>query len=102
MKKIKLGHRVKDIVSGIEGTVTGKTKWLTGCDTVHIEPVPDVNGRKQDGITLDINRVEFVNSDVRDKFVEMRKKAAEESKEEPKSNKDKGGPHDPIKHPNSL
>jgi hypothetical protein len=29
--KFKLGQVVKDVVTGFEGVVTGRTEWLNGC-----------------------------------------------------------------------
>lgn len=54
-----IGDRVRDRVTGIEGTVTGYARWITGCDSVLVQPNP-----KEDGDSLptthwfDINRVE--------------------------------------------
>lgn len=88
---VKLGNYVKDIVTGIEGTAIGKTEWLTGCDTIHVEPKPTTQGEKQSGITLDITRVKFLNDGVRAEFF-----PEEFSKPKPVKKEKTGGPHDNI------
>jgi hypothetical protein len=45
-EKIKLGQKVRDVISGIEGTATSRTEFLNGC--------------VQYGITLKIKKGEHV------------------------------------------
>jgi hypothetical protein len=91
-KEIKVGHKVKDIVNNIEGIAVGRTQWLTGCDTIVFEPVAQEK-KKQESYPLDINRCEFVDEGVREKFFpeEYKPKVSAESPI-PKP----GGPHDQI------
>jgi hypothetical protein len=37
--KIKLGHIVKDRISGFTGVVVARTEWLFGCVRVNVEPM---------------------------------------------------------------
>lgn len=59
---IELGDRVRDVVSGFEGIVTGYTTWLTGCDSVH------VTGKHMEGradaptATFDVTRAEVLQA----------------------------------------
>ena len=99
-QQIKLGHKVKDIVSGVIGHVIGETKWLTGCDTVHIEPIT-TDGKRSDGMTLDVARVRFIDTGIRYEFYPEEKAEDQALIVQAKADKP-GGPRDNIKHPNSL
>jgi hypothetical protein len=39
MKKITLGDKVKDKVTGFVGIAIGRTIWLQGCDRVIVQPI---------------------------------------------------------------
>jgi len=71
MSKIKLGVIAKDKITGFQGMVTGKSKWLTGCDQVCLKPSVNKEGKLQDGHWFDVGAVEYVSpgitaEDVRD------------------------------------
>lgn len=96
-REIKIGHEVKDIVTGITGTVMAHTQWLTGCDTVVVEPKVGSDGKKPDNLSFDLNRVEYHSEGVRPKFFPEEYKAVPEpTPEKP------GGPHDLMVHPNHI
>lgn len=38
MKKIQLGDKVKDTITGFTGIVIGRTTWLHGCDRLVVQP----------------------------------------------------------------
>ena len=61
IKAPKLGDLARDVVSGFEGIVIGKTKWLTNCDTYVLSP-PTLNkdGEPRKSEHFDIDRVEIV------------------------------------------
>ena len=40
--KIKLGDKVRDIVSGLEGVAIARHTYLQGCDRISIQPRADV------------------------------------------------------------
>jgi hypothetical protein len=43
---VKLGEKVKDTLSGFEGTATGRAEYLYGCVRVQVEGVkPDSDGK---------------------------------------------------------
>ncbi len=57
MKKVELGTKVRDMVTGFVGVVTGRTEWLTGCATVGLQgEVKD--GKVPDAFWVDETRVE--------------------------------------------
>lgn len=80
---VKLGDKLKDIVTKIEGVCIGKTKWITGCDHVHLQFL-DKDGKLQQE-SFDVTRVEYVDSKVHDKLAATEKK-------EVKTPKKPGGP----------
>lgn len=61
--KIKLGSRVKDKVTGIEGIAMGKLKHLTGCDQYCIQPDITEPNKIPEQHWLDVNRLEVVKED---------------------------------------
>lgn len=56
--EIKLGDRVKDTVSGLEGIATARTTWLNGCDRIIIQPPIDKDGKHQEALSFDEPQVE--------------------------------------------
>ena len=75
--EIELGNKYRDMVSGFTGIATGLTMWLSGCDTVGLNPGIDKDGKLMETQWFDINRVK--------KFEE---KVVTVNKERPP-----GGPH---------
>lgn len=60
---LQLGCEVRDVISGIVGIATGRTEWLTGCDTIVVEPKA-IDGKKQDYISVDIKRLEVTREPI--------------------------------------
>jgi len=58
--KIELGKKYRDKVTGFEGVATGHHKWLTGCDTLSLQPPVDKDGKVPGTQGFDINRLEEV------------------------------------------
>lgn len=58
--KIKLGQRVKDLVSGFVGMTTARTEYLNGCIQFSVTPPVDKEGKKPDGIWFDEEQLEYV------------------------------------------
>ncbi len=56
-----MGKRVRDKVTGLEGVVTGKATYITGCDQVCVQPKVDKDGKYTEGRWIDITRVEVVD-----------------------------------------
>lgn len=42
---IKLGDKVKDPITGFEGTATAKTEWLYGCSRIAVQAQIDKDGK---------------------------------------------------------
>lgn len=42
---IKLGDKVKDQVTGLEGIAIGTTQWLTGCARITVQPPMGKDGK---------------------------------------------------------
>ncbi len=57
----KLGFKVRDRVTGIEGIVTSVGFDLYGCVQVIINPGIDKDGKIRDGLWLDIARLEILS-----------------------------------------
>lgn len=60
MKKIKLGDVVKDVITDFEGVVTARCSYITGCTHYGVTPIELKDGRPQDFVWLDEQRVVFV------------------------------------------
>lgn len=60
---IELGDTAKDIVTGLDGVVTGKVTYLTGCDQYILQPVVK-SGAWSDGKWFDENRLKVVKKGV--------------------------------------
>lgn len=55
---IELGIRVKDVVTGFEGVVIGRTEWLTGCRTYGLQ------GEMRDGEVPEARWIDEVRLDL--------------------------------------
>lgn len=58
--KPKIGDRAKDIVTGFTGIITGKHKWISGCDTVTLQSQEMHNGEPVKTRGCDINCIEVL------------------------------------------
>ena len=59
---VKLGDRVKDSITGLEGTVTGRCAYLNGCVSLEIQPYKLHDGRPIKTVWLDEQRVDQVSA----------------------------------------
>ena len=57
----KMGQRVKDVVTGFEGVITGMAQHMTGCDTVGVNPGVDDKGKLQDVQWFDWTRLQLLD-----------------------------------------
>lgn len=57
MKKLVLGSKAKDKVTGFTGIVTGHAKYLTGCDQYLLNPECEDPGKYPEGKWFDENRL---------------------------------------------
>ena len=67
---IKLGQRVKDLVSGLEGIATAKVEYLNGCVQFYVEPPVDRDGKHIKGTYVDVDQLEVVDEGILPKQVE--------------------------------
>lgn len=56
-----LGHKVKDIVTGFEGTVTGFVTYISGCNQCLVTPPVSKDGKPGDAIWLDQQRLKVLS-----------------------------------------
>lgn len=67
-KKIKLGDKVKDKVSGFEGIATAKTIFLNGCLQIEVTPkIKEGEPNTSDklfGIGIDIEQLEKIGNGI--------------------------------------
>lgn len=65
MTEIKLGHRVRDTVSGLTGIVTCETTYLNGCVQLGVTPpVVDPGRNKPETAWLDKSQLVFVDEGI--------------------------------------
>ena len=50
---IKLGEKVKDVVSNFVGIAVARTEWLYGCSRIEVVPKVKKNNEKVEGIWFD-------------------------------------------------
>lgn len=55
---INLGDKVKDKVTGYEGIATSRVEYLNKCVQYCVEPKVGKDGRKPDGVYIDIDQLE--------------------------------------------
>lgn len=60
MTTIKLGDIAKDKITGFQGVVTGRSRYLTNIDRWTLQPQVIKDGKAVESQTFDENRVEFV------------------------------------------
>lgn len=65
-----LGKRAKDKVTGYEGIIIGKTKYLYGCDCYGIQSPIDKEGNLPDPKWFDEGRIEITGNGVEPKDVQ--------------------------------
>lgn len=61
---IKMGHEVKDRVTGFAGTVTGIVFYLTGCHQALVTPKIKEDGSMGEAHWIDLQRLHITNHDV--------------------------------------
>lgn len=68
MDKIKLGDKVKDRVSGVEGTVVARTKFLNGCEqctiVIPIKKKGDTFNPEGHDLSIDTMNLELIKRNV--------------------------------------
>lgn len=62
--RIKLGQKVQDDISLLQGTVVAITHWLYGCERITIQPFGNKDGKPYDTFTVDEPQVVVLNEPV--------------------------------------
>jgi hypothetical protein len=57
-----LGKKGKDVITGFEGVIIGKVKYLTGCNQ-YLLSGPSLNGKVGESNWFDTDRVEILDGD---------------------------------------
>jgi len=59
---VNLGDRVEDVVTGVVGIAIGRTKWITGCDQIAVQPgiVDQSTGKLSDSLYFDEKRLKVL------------------------------------------
>ena len=61
---IKLGSKVKDIITGVEGIAVSKTDYLTGCTRYQVQRKADKDGKIPEMLHMDIEQLKLVKANV--------------------------------------
>ena len=61
--KIKLGQKVRDTISGTEGTAIARTEWLYGCVRVAVQPEGSKDGCPFEAFNVDEPQLEVVKAE---------------------------------------
>lgn len=70
-QKFKNGQKVKDAVSGLEGTITCVAIYLNGCIRYNVQPGLDREGHYQESEVIDEQQLELIK-EVKEKKVKKR------------------------------
>lgn len=57
---VEIGSKVRDVVTGFQGVVLARTTWLYGCKRVLVASMSLHEGKPQEDVWLDVQRIEFV------------------------------------------
>lgn len=60
MRKVTLGQKVRDIVTGFEGVAVARVEYLTGCDHIGVAP-PMREGKAGETSYFDETRIEVLD-----------------------------------------
>ena len=59
---MKLGDKVRDTVTGLEGTVIARHEYLNGCVRLSVQPKEVKDGKPVDSSAFDIEQLELVET----------------------------------------
>lgn len=71
IEEIKLGTKVKDIVTGFEGIVTARVKYLSGCIQYCVETEIDKEGKMAKSHYIDVGQLLIVDEGIRKSVEEL-------------------------------
>ena len=61
---IKLGNKVRDMVTGLEGIAISRIEYLNGCVQYGVRPKVDKDGKSRDAEYIDIAELKVVGKGV--------------------------------------
>lgn len=61
-REIELGETARDTITGFQGVVIAKTKWLHGCVRITLQPQTLHDGKPVDSVTFDAPQLERVDA----------------------------------------
>lgn len=61
---VPLGVKVRDVVSGAEGTVVARCEWMNGCCRVSFQPALDKDGKVPELVTVDWEQLEVLGEPI--------------------------------------
>lgn len=65
MRKLPFGVTARDIITGLEGVISGIHESLTGCDQYVLKPqVLNEKGEPAEGVFVDVSRIEIIDDTV--------------------------------------
>jgi hypothetical protein len=68
---LQLGQKAKDKISGIEGILTGRASYITGCDQYLIQP-ECIKGDYKEGRWVDEGRIEIIGKGIKIESVKVK------------------------------
>lgn len=61
--KVKLGQKVRDKLTGLEGAAIARTEWLYGCVRIVIQPFGEKDGKPFETFVVDEPQCELVKAE---------------------------------------
>lgn len=65
---LKLGTKVKDIVTGVSGILTSRHEYLNGCVRYALHPGTDKDGKIMEEVVFDQAQLELIDEGVSEKI----------------------------------
>jgi hypothetical protein len=63
MKRFEHGQTVRDIITGVEGVVTGRVDYITGCNQYLVQPRTAPDGSPREAKWFDEQRLSEVDAE---------------------------------------
>ena len=61
-KDVKLGSKLRDTVTGLEGMAIAKTEWMNGCWRITLQPAELKDGKPVDSSAFDVEQLELAKA----------------------------------------
>lgn len=63
--EIKLGNKVRDLITGYEGVATAKVEYINGCIQYCVKPKIGADGKMPDPEYIDSQQLEVIEAEVK-------------------------------------